>query len=472
MFSAILGLDIGTTSVSTVALDLSGNQVASFTIPHHAEDLSQPPNYHEQSPEKLWQTACAAVRQMLNASPELQPEAVGLTGQMHSTLLLNQQYRPVSQVLTWQDQRCLLPATNGQTCLERLLKSATAEAMHSTGCQLSPGYLGTTLFSLRQLNQWPQDAAHATFVADWIGSQLCGQPPVTDPSHAASSGLYDLQQHRWHPALLNAACVDVDWLPQVVASGQVIGQVSASAAAETGLPEGTRVCNAIGDNQASVLSSLPDDPLTLLINVGTGGQIVWRISKFVRLPGMDTRYLPLLESHSSIQHCQLMLVGAGLCGGDALAWINRTVRNWLQAFGVDRSEAEVWAALANQLAEIPGDMPPVECEPFFQGTRPEPNRRAVFRNVSGTNFLPANVARAILNGIAESMFAVYERAGEYRPEPLQQIVMSGNAARQNPLLVQAVQQRFGVSTQVAGCREEAATGAAMLALSQVRDTAC
>lgn len=472
MISVILGLDIGTTSVSAVALDFRGSQVAAITIAHDADVPRLPPGFREQSPEKLWHTACSALKQLLNSNPQCHPQAVGLTGQMHSTLLLDRNHNPVSHVITWQDQRSLLPTLNGQNCLERLLQSVTEDAQYSTGCRLSPGYLGTTLFSLQQLNQWPNDAARVTFVADWIGGRLCSQPPVTDPSHAASSGLYNLQQHRWHPGLLNAAQVDAAWLPNVVASGQVIGAVSASVAAETGLPAGTQIRNAIGDNQASVLSSLPNDPYTLLINAGTGGQIVWRIPQFVRMPAMDTRYLPLLESEAAVQRGQLMLVGAGLCGGDSLAWINHTVRSWLQAFGIERSEADVWNVLANQLAELPAQMPPVECEPFFRGTRPEPDRRAVFRNVTGSNFVPANVARGILNGIAETMFQVYDSAVSLRPEPLQRIVMSGNAARRNRLLVEAVQQRFGVPTAVADYCEEAATGAALLALAQVQSSTC
>lgn len=460
MAVVVIGLDIGTTSISCVAIRGDGALVTSVTQPHSAVRESQPVNCAEQDPDHVWQAVVRVLNRIMADCRNCEVAAIGLTGQMHSTLLLNRSDEVLGNIITWQDKRALTIGPSGVSILDQLLERSSEEDMQCTGCRLAPGFMGTTLFALQQLSALPSELHRVSFVADWIGASLTGQSAITDRSHAASSGLYDLAADCWSAPLLAAANVNPGWLPEVSDSGCSAGHVIESAARETGLPAGTLVCNAIGDNQAAVLSSLPHSPHSLLINIGTGGQIVWRIPDFQRVAGMETRYLPGMGIENS---GGFMLVGAGLCGGDSLAWINRTVRSWLAAFGCQRSEEEVWEQLTADLAaELQGDSS-LRCEPFFAGTRTDPDRRGVFLGVGTDNFTPAEIARSILFGIADTMHTVYQGAAGHRPEPLHQICMSGNGARQNPLLVSSVADRFGVSVAVSPCREEAATGAAMLA---------
>ncbi|MEQ9411838.1 MAG: FGGY family carbohydrate kinase [Fuerstiella sp.] len=457
MTQVVIGLDIGTTSVSCVVIQQDGRLLTSITSPHNAGVADLPSGCAEQNPKVLRQAAFDALRRVMADSPGTTVAALGVTGQMHSTVLLNAANSVIGNVITWQDKRSLKIGLAGQSHLEELRQRAGDIHMQPTGCRLAPGYLGTTLYALKQAGQLPADLHHVSFVADWMVSVLTDQLPTTDRSHAASAGLYNLAQDCWSRPMLEAAEVSMDWLPVVSASGVPVGTVTDTVAEQTGMPVGTPVCNAIGDNQAAVISSLPSDPNSLLINVGTGGQIVWRVDRFRRVVGMDTRYLPTGSDAGGF-----MLVGAGLCGGDAYAWVNQTIRHWLSDFGVSLSADEIWQRLAVLMAEN-GNNESLVCEPFFFGTRPEPDRRGVFCGVSADNFTPAGVAHSVLRGIAESMYDVYQHATGHRPEPLRRIVMSGNAARRNPALVAAVAKRFHVPTFVSGCYEEAATGAAMLA---------
>lgn len=460
MPSTVIGLDIGTTSVSAIAIRDDGRPQESVTKQHYAGVSGLPNGRAEQDPSKLLNSAVSALQQISSACREADIAAIGVTGQMHSTVLLDQQRRTLCNVITWQDRRSLEPCENGVSPLDELLRAVPSELMDGTGCRLSPGYMGTTLFALQRLKELPQNIHSVSFVADWVASELSGQSPVTDRSHAASSGLFDLQNDGWQPDLLTAASVIPDWLPDVRDSGERIGELTPTMADVTGIRAGTPICNAIGDNQASVISSLPSGDDALLINIGTGGQIVWRLPRFERINGMDTRYLPAASRN---QEGLFMLVGAGLCGGDAVAWINRTVRQWLSEFGCEVSEADVWKYLNERLTAEALETESITCEPFFGGTRVDPQRRGVFAGVGLHNFTPANIAAGILRGIAESMHAVYVGAEGRRPEPLRTISMAGNGARRNPFLVDAVSRCFGVPVTVSPCQEEAATGAAMLA---------
>src|SRR5262249_41489655 len=151
-------------------------------------------------------------------------------------------------------------------------------------------------------------------------------------------------------------------------------------------------------------------------NVGTGGQINWPVDRFTRLEGMETRYLPV---------GRLMLVGPGLSGGDAYAWVNRTAANWLAAFGVERSRDEIYACstgLAGRSSEHDSSL---GCEPLSRGTRWKPAARGEFHGVTFDNFSLGHVARAVLAGIARGMHSFYEAAGTSQPAHLDRIIGSG-----------------------------------------------
>ena len=470
METVVLGIDIGTTSVAIVAVGESG-RIHGVKTRHHKADVQGLQNgYFEQDPHRLLSCTLKLLSEVAESCRHQNSRirCLGITGQMHSVLLLDESNKPVSNVITWQDQRSLTAVSSGESVHDELIGRTNTAEMSPTGCHLAPGYMGTTLFALQQLQQWPARCVRVSFVADWVASRLCNTKPVTDRSHAASSGLFDLQSDTWSEPLLKAAKVRNEWLPPVLKSDCIIGWLSSDVAVRTGLPAGIAVCNSIGDNQAAVLSSLPDDSHSLLINIGTGGQIAWRIPKFIRTANLDTRYLPPGKRTSSKDNGNLMLVGAGLCGGDAIAWLNQTIRKWLAEFGIIKTEEQVW----HQITEcLNSDFSPtndvddrrVKCEPFFSGTRFAPQQRAVFSRVDRDNFTIANIARSIFTGIADSMKHTYSSAVQSGPDELRQIVMSGNAARMNPELVEAVQKAFATPAKISPIVEEAAVGAALLA---------
>lgn len=448
-----LALDLGTTSLGAVALRADGSLAAQVRLPNDAGVPGLPSGHAEQNPHRLRELGFAALSRLASQLDDA-PHCLGITGQMHGTLLLDARRRPLGNLITWQDRRAdeFVPGTS-VSYLATLLTRCTEAALAGTGCRPASGYLGTTLFTLLEQRQLPPALAKAAFLADWMAAELTGGDITTDPSNAASSGLYDLANRVWSAALLQAAGIDSHWLPPVAESGTVIGHITPEVAAKTGLPAGLPVCNAIGDNQAAVLGSVPSGAPAIQINVGTGGQINWPIPEFERLPGMDTRYLPT---------GRYMLVGAGLSGGDAYAWVNRTVTNWLEAFGVRLSSEEVYArvnALAASLAGPEG----LACEPLFRGTRRQPDARGQFAGIRFDNFSVGHVARAVLDGVARGFYSFYEEAGEATPTHLSRIIGSGNGLRKNPLLVEALENVFQRPVWFPAHEDEAAYGAALLA---------
>ena len=450
-----LALDLGTTSIAAAALDEQGRLAAHVQLPNDSGVSGLPAGHAEQNPLRIREIALEVLKRLAAELKET-PTCLGITGQMHGGLVVDADRKPLTNLITWQDRRANLPAPGERgTWLDVILRTCSDQALHSAGGRPAAGFLGVTMFVLARQGTFPTARARrAACIADWIAAELTNGRIFTDPGDAASLGLFDLEQRVWSEELAAACHVPMNLLPEVRESGAVLGGLARDLAAHLGLPEGLPVCNAVGDNQAAVLGSVPAGSPAIQINVGTGGQINWPLTTFARIAGMETRYLPI---------GRLMLVGPGLSGGDAYAWVNRTAAAWLAAFGVERTADDIYARM-NELAEaLPETDDGLACEPLFRGTRWKPAARGRFTGVSFENFSLGHVARAVLRGIAQGMYSFYEEAGELRPEALDRIIGSGNGLRKNRLLVREISRRFSRPVWFPANTQEAACGAALLA---------
>lgn len=449
----ILGLDFGTTSHSAVAVNGQGEIVAEVNRDHEAAVGELPVDYAEQDPRKHLRGAIRLLKEIVPRCPE-PPIGIAITGQMHGVVFADGAGEPVSHVITWQDRRAArLSGDSRRSFLETLLDRCRENDLLSTGCRLATGYLGTTCFTLREQQAFPQGAVSAGLLINWIGGQLTGQSMIADRSTAGSTGLYDLEHDCWSGPLCEAAQVPIDMLPPVIESGTPIGTLRGDIAREVGLPEGITVTNPIGDNQASVIGSVPQGRFEVQVTVGTGGQINWPIDRFRRQLPMDTRYLP---------DGRYLLVGAGIIGGATYAWVNDAVRSWLEAFGITADRQEVYARL-NQLAqEVIDDQDALACEPFFRGTRFEPLRRGVIRNVGVRNFTPGHLAVAVCRGMADTFHGLLAASHGGQAPAVQRIIAGGNGIRRNAVLAKCLADRFGCPVLLPRHTETSAYGAALL----------
>ncbi len=448
---AVLAIDIGTTTICGIAVTAEGEMVAAVERQNDSAIDGRPPGCAEQDPGRIrtitWEVL-AALRERVDSVL-----AIGLTGQMHGMLCVDRANQPLTPLITWQDARCSEPAPGGMSWIERMRRAVPAGAWEPCGCMPASGYMGATLYWMHQANALPPGAARVAFIHDWVAASLIGQLPVTDPADAGSAGVFDLLRLTWNDEIIRVLGLPGDLLPPVRESGEVIGGLSAEAARQTGIATGTPVCNATGDNQASVLGSLQDVDRSVLINLGTGGQISWAVPQFVRAPGLETRYLP---------RRRYMLVGASLCGGSAYAWLNDTVRAWLGVFDVQVERERVYEVLNALAAGAAEDCGGLRVDTRLRGTRVDPERRGACLSISPDNFTPANLARAVLCGMVDELVEMRNGAGG-AAAPFERVVASGNAVRKNRVLREILTARLGRTPAVPAHREEAAFGAALLA---------
>jgi sugar (pentulose or hexulose) kinase len=451
----IIGLDLGTTTVTGVLLGAGRREV--LRLAQRRNDAALPvalPTRAEQNPHRLRALALEVLSELAAGSEPV--DGLALTGQKHGLLCVDGEGQPLAPLISWQDRRTAEPLPGGSTVLERLHARLAGLDWQRNGCRIAHGYGAATLFWLAQQGELPPGTHRVCTIADWLVSQLAATPVQTDPTFAASWGVYDLVAGGWNAALLERLGLEARLFPTVRPSGEKVGGLARAVAQETGLPASAPVCNAVGDTQASFLGSVADPEQTILLNLGTGGQICWLASGF-ELPSeaVETRPLP---------GGRTLRVGASLCGGAAYAWLNATIRAWLAEFGVQIDEESAYRRL-NALAAACDDVQGLRVRTTFLGVRGDPSVQAgAIEGITlGTLRLGA-LARATLVGIVDELRDLY-RAHSDAPARHTLVAATGGGVTRNPLLPDLIAERFGLPVEVPQQGETAAIGAAILPLS-------
>lgn len=441
----VIGIDMGTSTISGVVADsISGAVLAVRNIPNKSTISTANGWEHIQDGDKACQAAKAVLDQLLTRCPDVQ--GIGLTGQMHGVLYVNAKGEAVSPLYTWQDGRGDLPEFGG--------RPLTALIREKTGLFVPSGYgLVTHLYQLKR-NLVPKDGRFICTVSDYLGMKLTGRrEPLLHASNGASLGFFDAKDRRFQADAAEKAGIDLRILPKIKDETECLGKYR-------GIP----VYVAIGDNQASFLGAAGGRENTVLLNMGTGGQISLLSSEYLEIPGIETR--PFVDR-------RYLLVGASLCGGKAYALLESFFRSYLAAAGADApSQYPVMERLAragwqrelekNQGRQVRHDWPDqIKTVTTFAGTRLDPKARGSITGIGVGNFTPEDVICGVLKGMVEELMEMYRQIRERTGISADKLILSGNGFRKNPVLQDMASHMFGLKASLAEGEEEAACGCAL-----------
>lgn len=456
----VLSTDLGTTKITALAVDVaSGEAIARATSVNRAERTTaadKARGYSEWDAGVMAELALDCLRGVADQLGErcVEVAGMGITGQQHGVVVAGPDGESLTPFINWQDRRGE-EATDGSavSLVRRLQERAGADAAQRTGCRLATGYMAVSLCWLKEHGLLPAHG-RACFIMDYFGSALTGAAPVTDPTCAASSGAFNVRQGDWDGELLDVLQLPRSLFVPLKGSADHLGRLTPSAAHRLGLRAGLPVFAGIGDNQASFLGSVARRQQSLLVNVGTGGQVAAFHADFEYDPSLETRPFP---------HGGFLLVSAGLSGGAAYAALERFYREaGRELFQYGEGNA-LYARMNELAARVPPGAGGLRCEPFFAGTRTEPELRGAWTGVSMINLTPAHFTRALLEGMARTFRTGADRIlallGEARP----MLVGAGNGLRENALLARIIATELGHPLHVVRHAEEAAYGAALLA---------
>jgi sugar (pentulose or hexulose) kinase len=414
-----LGIDIGTSKVAAALIDGAGYQVHAVSAAHGA-DLASSEGRHEQDAGRI--IACAeALVHALPADLRGQVGAIGFTGQMHGVVLHDADARPLSPQVTWRDRRTL----------------EDPAFLPALGPGLHAGYGMATLAWWARHGVLPAGARAATIhgllAARWGGLQ---RSPI-DPTDAQAWG-----------TMAPRPGVAADLLPTAVDHGARVGTL----AVDIGLPRGIPLAAPLGDNQASLRATLGDADHELAFTLGTGCQLSAVVPRgsCPAVPGCDVR--PFAADRDA-------LVAAPLAGGAAWLWLADTAAGWATDLGLAPPPRDAVLARLDQLGLAADDR--LDFRTHLAGERHDPALRGILGGLAFDNGRLGEVARALARGLAavpRAMLPAAAYLGRTR------VMASGNALRRSRLLLRMAEAEFALPVVLVECREEAATGAALVAL--------
>ena len=429
----MIGVDIGTTTLSFVVLDTeSGELMECVNLPNTAAITGVQEEARMQDPAVI----VSAIReQIARLKKRYAPvDAIGLDGQMHGMLYTDRHGKAVSPLYTWQDGHGQLDA-GGETYAQRLSRL--------TGYSMSTGFGLTTHYALSCLGRAPLDAHRICTIADYAAMCLTGlTEPVSHASNAASMGLFDAADGEWDTEAAARAGIAPGILPEITRTCRMIGYDA----------DGTPICCAIGDNQASFIGSVSDPESSVLLNVGTGGQVSMMGCAGAALHECEMRPL---------EGERMLLVGSSLCGGRAYAMLHRFLLSCAQLAGshvdslYDQMNREALDALEDTTLTV---------NTRFCGSRVNPRERGSITGIDDQNLTPGALAAGVLHGMAAELYAFYGEMIRAGTQPARVMIVSGNGVRRNPALRRALQMRFDLEMKAPAHHEEAAYGAALSAV--------
>lgn len=434
-----IGLDIGTTTISGVVADTETASLSdSQTIPNDTWIPSANTWEKIQDPEGIF----LKCRDMLLHFRENHPDiaGIGFTGQMHGVLYLDASGEAVSPLATWQDERCNLECEGGVSYCDYITRT--------TGYPSATGFGLATHFYDERNGKTPEKAASLCTIADYVALRLCGNAePLIHASNAAGLSLFDIGNHRFDMAAVSALDLRPSILPRVADGEPIIGRTG----------DGIPVVIPIGDNQASYAGSVGFGR-DILVNIGTGSQISLAGD---RLPiSGELEYRPFIGG-------KYLLTGSGLCGGRSFQLLRDFFAEAGTLLGGER-DANIYGILEECARQAKALGNELIADTRFRGSRRDPQMRGAIQNIGIDNFTPGHLSLGILRGIVGELFSHYENMpGELKRSG--RVVGSGNTVRKTGLLQQLLSEAFRKDVKIPLYKEEAAYGAALLAMCAVEN---
>jgi xylulokinase len=442
----LLGIDVGTGGSRALVIDELGRVVASATV-EHAPFASTQTGWAEQDPRDWWRASTEAVRAVL-LKDEVSAEeigCVGLTGQMHGAVLLDERDEPLRPAIIWCDLRT---AAQCRALTERIGAEQLIELV------MNPALEGFTLPKLLWVREaepelWSR-VRTVLLPKDYVRLRLTGEH-ATDVADASGTLLFDVRQRKWSREMLDHVELDESLLAQVYESPEITGRISAEGAVATGLHANTPVVAGAGDQAAGAVGMGIVEAGAVSATIGTSGVVFAATAR----PALDLFGRVHTFCHAVPGRWHVM--GVTQAAGLSLRWFR-------DRFGTGTDNgSDPYERLIAEAATAPAGADGVLWAPYLMGERTphlDPHARAALIGLTASH-TRAHIIRAILEGVAFSLRDTLTIFSEMNV-PIETIRLGGGGAR-STLWQQIQADVYGRSVEIVEAAEGAAYGAALLA---------
>ncbi len=410
----------------------------------------QQPGWSEQAPADWWRGTVDAVRAACVQAGVSEVASIGLSGQMHSSVLLDEADEVLRPAILWNDVRTTaqcrhITETVGKTGLRRLVGNPALE-----------GFTSPKLLWVRDEEPDVFERVRTVLLPkDYVRLLMTGEK-ATEPSDAAGTLLFDIRRNCWSEEMIGALDLDSSILPSVQGSASVTGVLRSDAAEAMGLREGTPVVGGGADNAAASVGSGVVEQGTMQTSIGTSGAVVAPIE----LPRVD----PGMRIHS-FNHAvddTWYLMGVVLSAGAALAWFRRALLGPKSA-SFPRTWEPTYDELTAEAANILPGTDGLTFLPYLTGERTphaDSNARGVFVGIHAGHER-GHMVRAVMEGVTFALRDSLELMRRLKADAEDAVAVGGGARSAFWRQMQA--DVLGVPVVTVGPSGGAPYGAAILA---------
>lgn len=435
-----LGIDSSTTATKALLMDEKGDVigVASAEYPYETPQ----PLWSEQHPALWWDGVVNAIHAVLaqtGANGE-DIQAVGLTGQMHGMVALDQDGKVLRKAILWNDQR------TGAECDQIRELIGKEKFIAITGNDALTGFTAPKILWMK--NNEPELYAQVRQILlpkDYVRFKLTGEY-ATDKGGASGTVLFDLKARNWSVEVVEALGIDPSWLPESFEGTAETGQISAEAAAATGLKAGTPVFGGGGDQEAGAVGMGAVVPGVVSLTLGTSGVV---------FAATDS---PLIEPEGRLHaFCHAVpgkwhFMGVMLSAAGSYRWFRDTL-----------APGEDFGELADLAGEIEPGAEGLYFLPYLTGERtphPDPLAKGAFVGLT-VRHSRDHLTRAVLEGVAYGLRDSFELMKGAGLAGIEQVRISGGGSK-SPVWRQIIADVLGAELVTVNSSEGAAYGAALL----------
>jgi len=441
MSSLILGIDISTTSAKAILIDFQGNVIS--TASTSLSLLTPRPLWSEQNPFEWWFGVKKSIKQVISNVGVHGEDivSVGLTGQMHGLVLVNQKGAVLRPAILWNDQRTALQCDEIRNLLGK------NNLIQITGNDALTGFTAPKILWVKENEpEIFSEIYRILLPKDYIRYCLTNRYAM-DKADGSGTILFDLKNRNWSDYVLSHLQIPSEWLPDTYEGMEITGEITNKAAELTGLRPGTPVVAGGGDQAAQAVGVGVVDPGIIALTLGTSGVVFASTSN------------PLIEPEGRLHSfCHALpnrwhLMGVMLSAAGSLQWYRDTLAEGIP-FDQIIKEAEDVAPGSEGLLFLP----------YLTGERtpyPDPYARAAWVGLT-LRHARRHMTRAVLEGVAFGIRDIFTLIQEVGLGNIDQVRISGGGAR-SLLWRQILSSVLNAELVTVNTTEGAAYGAALLA---------
>jgi len=273
----LLGIDIGTSSTKALIVGEDGKNYGLGQVKY---DIQTPkPSWSEQDPELWWKSVVIAIKEA-SLKTDLSGgiiNAIGLSGQMHGMVLLDEAGKVLRPSIIWADQRT---KEEVQDYYKIIGKENLAKM---TANRVAVGFLGPSLLWVKKHEpELYKQIRWVLLPKDYIRYRLTGVV-ATESTDASGTLLFDTANRMWSYEMISKLGLETDYLPPCFEPWELAGYLTEKAAAEIGLPALTTVALGGADQPMQAIGNGIVNPGVVSITIGTGGRCLRLAVKHVMI---------------------------------------------------------------------------------------------------------------------------------------------------------------------------------------------